>query len=270
MEKFGSSNESSEGLRGYARSERITINDSSDLELLKVKHTSETLESYRNEIEVFVSEASVLVSEMVVLPEDIDENSQEIERFYSEITKMAMESGIPVHVADPERRFSQALINRCVSIAPGIAAVGSGGYLARKLYSIAENLHNTKNNKKDEPVMSRRSFLKMGAAAGVTALGGAHMLASLLEEMRISKEKGDLLESVLLDSLDYRNALVAKKIIELSASYQKVSSVYGGAHAPGIRKYLSDPEMLEEKLLTYSKTFGLFNDEEPIEYDFAK
>ncbi len=263
-----------EGLPEYVALENIPINENSNLSLLNVRHTRRTIEEFGPAIKVYIENAEILISELYVSEEDTEESDlSEMQAFYSYVTKVADENKTHVIVADPEKNLSQAIANTAVSIAPGLAALGSGAYLADRISAISYELETNRwKNKqsaasKESLEMTRRNFFKAGAAATVVAVGGLNFTAGALEEMGISEDKGELLETFLLSSLDYRNALVAKQIIELGKQHKEVRAIYGAAHAPGLRKFLENPDLLEQKLKLYESTFGLFNESEPKEYN---
>jgi hypothetical protein len=263
-------------LYAFAKLESIPLDDEGRvLQFLRVSHTPETLETFGEAIESHVRDADVLISELAVFEDK--EDAPDIEVFYKRVTDLAKQYQKEMIVADPERDMSDAIVNRSLSIAPTLAALGTSAYVGKKLHDISGELsmrklrkkHNLEGGKK-EPLMSRRDFLKGMGAVAVAAAGGLHGMAGLLEEMGISKEKGELLETFLLDSLDYRNALIAKEVIKQSQTHNKVSIIYGAAHIHGIEKFLNDHELLDKKIALYEKTYGLVNDSEPQHYNFGK
>lgn len=261
----------------YAKREVLEMENGSKIDFLKVRHTEKTLKEFKAEITQHIANADVLLSELAVF--ENDENQDDIHIFYKKITQLAKENHKKMVVADPEKIFSTALANRAVSIVPALASMGSGVYLGKKLMDIASELEMRQMRKKydlpevsknkDDKLISRREFLKGVLATGVMMAGGLHGIAGMLEEMRISEEKGKLLETFLLDSLDYRNALITKELINLSEKNKKVAVIYGAAHISGIKKFLNNPDLLEEKLKVYRNTYGLFNDEQTDVYDFS-
>lgn len=260
----------------YAKKEILKTSDGKEIEFLGVRHTPETLAQFRDEIEEYIKNSDVLLSELFVAGDEQSED--DIKVFYKAITQMAQKSKKEMVIADPEKEFSDAVVNRAVSIMPMLASFGAGIYLGKKLMDLTHELEMRRMYKKyypeenftknDEQLISRRSFLKGALATGIMATGGLSAIAGLLEEMKISKEKGELLENFLLDSLDYRNALISREIIELSKNDKKVSVIYGAAHLPGVTKFLEDPELLDRKIKVYQNTYGIFNKATTDVYDF--
>jgi hypothetical protein len=264
----------------YAKLKTIEMHNGSKVEFLGVSHTKNTLKEFENEIREFVKDSEILVSEMANF-ELNEKQFFEIEDFYKAITQIAKEEKKKMIVPDPEKKFSDALVNTAISIAPCLVSFGSGAYLERKLYRMMAELNMRRFRKKcnDEynvqdvisekkKLMSRRDFLKTMAAAGIVAAGGMSTVAGVFEQMGVQKEKGKLLEKFLLDSLDYRDALVAREILKLSEENKKISVIYGAKHFPGIKELLGDRNLLAEKLSRYEKTYGIINDENPEVYDF--
>lgn len=262
--------------RAYMQAETIET-DGLVCEFLKVRHTKETAEKYVNELEDFVANSEVLISELAVL--ENNEKMSGIESFYRKITEMAEQAKILMVVPDPEKNISDALLDRFADIAPAGAAVASGLYFANKLHNLSEErdirtyraeLHKSGPKTSDAKLISRREFLKMATAATVAVAGGMSGAAGLLNEMHHQPEKGGVLERVLLDSLDYRDACIAKEVLNRSKTGQKVSVIYGAGHYSGVKKFLENPKLLEERLQVYEKTYGKFTPAQTVEYDFRE
>lgn len=266
------------GIKCYAKRELIDIGSGKTVDFLGVRHTKETLDKFGTEIGEHIENSDVLLSELAVF-EDGDAQS-DMEFFYKAVTKLAKDNGKKIVVADPEKKILDAIVNRALSIAPALASLGSGAYLLRKLFEVGSKLEERMSRKrhgcsygdvqKDEKIFSRREFLKLAAAAGIMSVGGMNATAGAFEEIGISKGKGELLEAFLLDSLDYRNALITKEILHLSEEYGRISVIYGATHAYGIKKFLGDRELLERKLKLYESTYGIANDDEVRVYDFSR
>lgn len=259
--------------KAYAELESIPLPEGGMLEFLKVRHTPETLEKFGDTIEEHVKSAEVLISEM-----EISENqdaSMDIEIFYKKVTELARQYKKEMVVADPEKNLQDAIKDIAIVLAPGLAAAGSGVYLAKKISELMAKLEDNKIRKEinaqknSTPLISRRGFLKGLGALSVMTAGGMNFTASFLEEFGVGKEKGEILEKFLLSALDYRNALITQEILKQAQEHEKISMIYGAAHVSGIKKFLADRKLLAEKIEIYEKTYGVINHSETAIYDFS-
>ncbi|MEK7129296.1 MAG: twin-arginine translocation signal domain-containing protein, partial [Patescibacteria group bacterium] len=263
--------------RAYMQMEAIETDDFS-CEFLRVRHTKETAEKYADELERFVANSEVLISELAVLEDR--EGMKDIEFFYRRISEMAEQAKVLMVVPDPEKDITHALLNRIADIAPASAAVASGLYVANKLSNLsaerdiracrAEHNKKVKSKTSDSKLVSRREFLKMAAATTVAVAGGMSGAAGLLNEMHQQPERGGALEKMLLTSLDYRDACIAKEVLNRSKTSHKVSVIYGAGHYAGVRKYLENPKLLEERLQVYEKSYGILTPAQVAEYDYRE
>ena len=262
--------------RAYMQMKTIETNGFA-CEFLKVRHTKETAEKYKKEIEKFITNSEVLVSELAVLEDN--EKMSDIEFFYRRITEMAEQAKVLMVVPDPEKDITHALLNRIIDIVPASAAATSGLYIINKLKNLLEERDMrayraeclpSERQAVDPKLVSRREFLKMAAATTVAVAGGMSGAASVLNEIHFQPEKDGALEKMLTTSLDYRDACIAKEVLNRSKTSHKVSVIYGAGHYSGVRKYLENPKLLEERLQVYEKSYGILTPARTDEYDFRE
>lgn len=268
--------ESSE--RGYLKTERFFIGDV-ECEFLKVHHTRETLNAHYDEIKESISDADVLISEMASLEDNHD--APEILHFYRGITKIAEELKKILVVPDPEKNIVDALINRFVDGSVALSNFGTLTYATAKFKS-ATDINSLKNLvrsiREDKPSRftekkaksTRRDFLKFGAAAAVSVPLTLNTSANIGHELGNLPEEDSLLEDFLHTSIDYRDVCIAKEILAKSESFQKIKIIYGAAHFEGVKRYLDDPELLEERAAIYEQTFGRWSPNQVDEFDFRQ
>ncbi|MDP1884427.1 MAG: twin-arginine translocation signal domain-containing protein [Candidatus Moranbacteria bacterium] len=261
-------------LKSFLRKESICLNNDRSVDFLNVRHTKESLDEFGSEIRNYIENADVLVSELAVFEEK--ENQSDIKTFYKAITQIARENGKKMIVADPEKKISDAAVNRLMDIFPILASFGSATYITAKLNKMAHEMQMRRfrnelgyGSSSDKNLFSRRDFLKGIAATGILIAGGLHGISGAAREASIQTDKDGILENFLLVSLDYRDALVAKEILNLLEDHRKISVIYGAAHFQGIKKFLKDPELLKEKMEVYEKTYGLVNTDKADVYDFS-
>lgn len=258
--------ERSEVPHAYICKETIETSDFS-CNFLKVRHTRETIEQYRRELEEFIAHSSVLVTEIAEPREK--ENPSSIEYFYRQIYLMAERSHVLMTVPDPEKKIVQAAVNRFSDLVPGGLSITAVSYLTQKLKEVTEQKLIPSTYSNDEPTRySRREFLKMGAASVVAGMGGLSFLAGFMKESGIEPEKGGILERFLMSSIDYRDACIASEITRRGRGSREVSVIYGAAHFRGVKKYLENPELLNSNLQKYESVYGIWNPAQTEEFDF--
>lgn len=250
----------------YMRKETIVAKDFA-CDFLRVQHTRETIEQYAKELEDFIAQSDVLVTEVAV-PEE-KEDASSIEYFYHQIYLMAERSRVLMTVPDPEKNVAQAAVNRFSDLVPAGLATTAVVYLAKKLKEISEQKWAASINTGDGPARyPRREFFKMGGAAAVAGMGGLTFFAGAMKELGIEPEKGGVLEQFLVNSIDYRDACIAKEIMQRGKESKKVSVIYGAKHYHGVKKYLEDPELLGRNLKKYEAIYGVWNPAQTEEFDF--
>ena len=173
-------------------------------------------------------------------------------------------------VPDPEKDIADALLNRSVDVLALGTAVGSTGYAFLLLNQLAAlKKRNSARLKMNAVEISRRNFLKLGAATAVAIPSMLNATASLLNEAGTPLDQNLLLEDFLLSSIDYRNVCIAKAIFEVAKADSKITVLYGANHYEGVRHYLYDEVLLDERLGIYQKTFGMWSPDKAEEFDFS-
>ena len=265
-------------LRTIAKLEHFEFRDVT-CQFLRVSHTKETADEYAEELRNFIAQAEILITELVVL--DDSEYAGEMECFYRKITELAAQEKKLMVIPDPEKNIAQVLVNRSLDLAPLATTALSVPYVAYKLKQILDAqsdraVINGENSEEDERVkieakmLTRRNFLKFTGAATIAAVASTSSAASLLLELKVDIEPDGVLEHMLVHSLNYRDACIAKEILERSMEYKNISVIYGADHYKGVKKFLQDPEQLAEKLKLYEMTYGIVVPPHTEAYDFRE
>lgn len=228
---------------GIAIDEQIVFNDAA-CRFVGVFHRPDTFLDNQEHFEEIISKADVLISELYPQKNETVTNSDMVE-FYTQIAALAKKQDVPMVVPDPEKDFSDAVVNRGVDLAGAIAGIGSAGYLAVRSLDA-------------KPKSTRRDFLRGAAATTVGALAGTNALAAAYREAGGSL-KDSMLNDYYQSSLDYRDTCIAQAIQHFSNIYNNIVVIYGAAHFDAVRQYLQDPELLEKKSSSYAHTFGVWS-----------
>lgn len=138
-----------------------------------------------------------------------------------------------------------------------------GTYGTQKFLSALDRFMKKKVVTGDNPVISRRTFLKMmGVSAAATGLGGLSAVASLNESLGNDRTENQL-AAVLYSFNDYREVVVAQAIEQLSKLLKRntsIATIYGSRHVAGIKHYLEYPVERAARLVLYAPFTGDPND----------
>jgi hypothetical protein len=131
-----------------------------------------------------------------------------------------------------------------------------GPVLAEKLLFAVSNGKTSLLDQAMSTTSTRRKFLTgvFATAAGAGIAGGLSLSASIKEKTGSERNENSL-GFALYTLYDYREAVVAEALNELSQrnlGHGPITVVYGSDHLPGIQHYLHHPVERSVRLLSYA------------------
>ncbi|MDP3957729.1 MAG: hypothetical protein Q8Q10_04480 [bacterium] len=263
------------------------------VEIIGVAHHTDTLKvpEFREKLESAIAGASLVVLEGApttykkypvaaikallnsYYPEISDEDSELIYhkviddnpagKFFEELQAIAARHQKDIATVDPNEDIYKGIIlnaqNRLseenkagMVLASLVALVGLEA--ARRFMFVVDRYRQVKIVSGENPVISRRTFLK-GMLGGMT-LAGATAVSSVASFTGLVKDrKENPLGFALYNLTDYRDASVAEAIDRLSREDRgpgPIEVIYGRHHHGGIRHYLESPIERKARLLAYA------------------
>jgi len=235
------------------------------IKMIGVPHTAYAIPVLRQRLEAMIDESDLTILEtgvQIKSPEyarlkKIDSHPDAV--FFYQVEQMAKMRKNKIILIDPgyshigtdneQNSYQKKLFDLDDKIQAGLALGGSAAVSAGMVagaWAMADAL-----NKK---VMSRRTFLKLGASAALTASG----LGSVTVAKNNEQHKNLALQPEervgLYNFHDYRDVVIAEGITKLSKSLTEKTTatlVFGMGHVDGIKYYLDNPEMRAFKLAAY-------------------
>lgn len=212
-----------------------------------------------------------------VMHEMIDNNPHA--KFFEQLQDVAAKYHKNIAIVDPIEDIHKALVlqhdeatieqsKRTALLASLVTMLGAG--MTRQILSFIDSVRKDKKEtvvSGEHPRISRRSFLKFAAVAGVGLFAGINALSigasANQQSVRGKNREENPLGTMLYTLDDYREVAIAEaleKLSEQDLDAGPIEVIYGGLHVAGIRHYIEHPIERKMKLQAYKAFSGDLKD----------